>query len=167
MNTSPMSSPQVLPAPQSEPPSFIPYTVLGEAERWLERHLLRESPLRLSEPRREAFVRWTPYAVLAGMPLYLFSVLISAGAAASLLRFSGSLAGCWWLAQTLTTAALTACSIPGLFRRTQQGWAFLTYATLFVAVRGALQLSLVGVAGCALVLWFDFQVKYRYSVGGV
>lgn len=53
-------------------------------------------------------------------------------------------------------------AIPGLFARSRDGWLWLFYAELIMAVRDVASFQIGGLIGVAIGLYFLFQMKGSY-----
>ena len=156
-----MSEAHIASTQSSSSSEFVPYTGLGKVEHELERHLLHGAPLQLSPGQRARAVAHLPWVALVGAPLWLLNValgLLVIGLSTSLGRPTGVLS----LALTLAAAALDFSSLPGLFRRSRQGWARFVYTCLLCGAGAVVALDLFGIAASAVVLWLAFQLKYEY-----
>jgi hypothetical protein len=143
-------------------PGYVPYTVLGKLEERLEHYLLRNSPYHVPKEQRERAVRLAPWCALACVPLALFSVALGVGLTA-LHMVLGNPMGLVSLALVIAAAVFGLRAVPGLFRRSRQGWSFFVYETLSVATLDLVDFDLLGIAAMALTLWCAFQLKYEYA----
>lgn len=137
------------------------HDLLRELEALGDRILVQQSPVALPEPFAESLVRWTPWMSLVFLlPVSLFALFVSLGASVV-----GGLLGVThgaWSVIAAVDLALTALSLPGLFRRTRRGWALLVASHALALLQQVLALSVVGAALSALCVWAAFQLKPRY-----
>jgi hypothetical protein len=143
-------------------PRFVPYTALGKLEEKLEHYLLVNSPFHFPKHQRERAVRVAPWCALSCIPLVLFSVVLDVGMAA-LSFLTGSPMGLVLVAVSLAATVFGLRALPGLFKRTRQGWRFFVYECLAVAALCLVDIDLVGIAGMTVSLWCAFQLKYEYA----
>jgi ribosome-associated toxin RatA of RatAB toxin-antitoxin module len=60
--------------------------------------------------------------------------------------------------------ALEAIALPGLFKRTMQGWNFMFYSQLVSIIGGILSYNIVGtLIGAVIGLYILYQVKNKYK----
>lgn len=137
--------------------SFVAYTRVPPAERFLERYLGESCPVRLPDAHRGYFVRGLPWAPIVAAPFYL----IALGATAIGFVFGGP-AGMLNAVLTIVAVGFGVLAVPGLFRRSRGGWAFLTYATAVTLLQSAVNLDVLQMLFEGAFLWAVFQVKYRY-----
>ena len=143
-------------------PSYAPYTVLGKLEEKLEQYLLRNSPYHFPRHARARAVALSPWLALAAVPLTLFHVALSVGLVA-LSTLTGSAMGLVYLSFSVATALFSFKALPGLFRRSREGWGFLLYECLAVAALDILTFDLFGIAAMTFAIWCVFQLKYEYA----
>ena len=136
--------------------------VLGKLELLGQTYFVDKSPFALSAGRVDAFVRYLPWAAALFLPVNLALVALALGVTA----FAARLGHASWLGalMSLAVVALDIAALPGLFRRSRQGWSFITLAMLVCGVRALLGLDLFGIAASAGCLWLMFQVRDRYRV---
>lgn len=166
LNLSPPGTPMIeneSPVPSSanaeQSESLPAYTHFPRAERWLEEQLAKV-PASLPAGWDENIVRAAPWLALAFAPVQAFSLLALFGVTAlSALLGSFDLVG---LVLGCATFVCDVLAIPGLFKRTQKGWAFMLYANVLVALDGLLMFNLFTVALSTLVVWLTVQVKPHY-----
>jgi hypothetical protein len=138
------------------------HDLLREVEALGDRILVQQSPVALPESFAESLVRWTPWVSLVFLlPVSLFVLCLSLGASV-VGGLLGVAHGAWSLIAAINLA-LTALSLPGLFRRTRRGWALLVASRALALLQHLLALSVLGAALSALCLWAAFQIKKRYA----
>jgi hypothetical protein len=120
---------------------------------------------------KEFIVKFGPYLIALGVIAWVLSLLSMLGlGGVSALSYYGVAYGSWsyyWTVTLLTLAAqviLEALALPGLFKRTKQGWDFMFYATLAGIIGNILSLNIVGaLIGGAISLYITFQVREYYK----
>ena len=119
---------------------------------------------------KELIVKIAPWLALIVALLSLPAILAILGIGALFMPFSylgGMRYGVgftfnWVL--IVITALVTVLAIPGLFKRSRQGWALLFYASLISIVEGVLAMRLGGVIIGTLINWYIlFQVREYYK----
>ena len=125
---------------------------------------------------KELFVRFAPWVTLVLLIITLPAVLIALGlgALAAPLAFlvgpgyGVSYGVTYTLAMIIlgVSVLLEALSIPGLFKRSRQGWRFAYYAVLVNVVGSLIGFNFVGAIVSAVVgFYILFQVKPLYGAG--
>lgn len=142
------------------PTSFVAYSRFAALEERIET-FVDGLPARMSDDKRARTASGMPWAMIASIPLWIVALVIGVGAAA-LGAFVGSFWGLFHLAVTLGLVTLSACAIPGLFKRSRAGWSFAFYEALLFAASSLIALSIPGILGAAAFGWVLFQVKYAY-----
>ena len=146
--------------PLASAPAFVPYTAFSRLEELLEEHLGPRSKLLLPANYRAGFVRWLPWIAILFLPLHAAALLLLLGIS-GLAMFVGSSSFLFALV-SVGIFVLELISLPGLFARTQRGWAFYTYARVLGTVLRLFSFSLIGLLTGVLFLWVAFQIKYEY-----
>jgi hypothetical protein len=142
-------------------PGFVAYTAVPSAEQLLEQHLGANAAFKLPPSYQEGFVKFLPWFVLIFLPFHIAGVLLLFGVTA-LAMLVGSFG---WLG-AIFSALILACDVialPGLFKRTRNGWAFFVYAQALGALSNLLNFSLFGLLVSVAMFWIAFQVKYKYT----
>jgi len=142
----------------------------SQLENLLEEYLVKKAPFTLPANWKEAIVKFAPWISLILMIVALPAVLALFGLGAVLTPFSylgGLRAGFGYtfgLIVSAVSVVLEAIAIPGLFKRTRQGWNFVYYATLVGVVENVLHFNIGGlIIGSLLSLYILFQVKEYYK----
>lgn len=147
--------------PTSAPHGFVPYTAVPQVEALLEEHLGDRAKLLMPEQWRENFVKGFPWIALMFTPFHFAAVIFLFGVTAL-----ASLVGHFSWGGALLSGAVLVCdaiALPGLFKRTRSGWAFLLYAQVIGVVSDLLSFSMFGLLIGTAILWIAFQVKYKYT----
>lgn len=147
-----------------------PTNPLVQLENLLEEYLVKKAPFTLPDRWREAIVKFAPWMNLILMIVALPALLALFGLGAIFTPFSylGGIQTGLNYTLGLTVAAiavvLNGLAIPGLFKRTRQGWMFLFYATLVGVVENAIHFNIGGlIIGSLLSLYILFQVREYYK----
>ncbi len=142
---------------------------LSQLENLLEEYLVKKAPFTLPDKWKETIVKFAPYINLILMIIALPALLALFGLGAILTPFSylgGLRAGFGYtlgLVVSAITVVLNAIAIPGLFKRSKQGWNYVFYATLVGVVENAIHFNIGGlIIGSLLSLYILFQVKGHY-----
>ena len=125
----------------------------------------------LPEKTRLMIVRFAPWGSLFFALILAAPLLALIGLGGLLLPFSfltggigHGFAATLQLILSVATLALDVVAIPGLFKRSRQGWTFSFYALLLSGVADLLSGQLFGlVMGTGLGLYFLFQVRSYYN----
>ncbi len=135
----------------------------------LELYLVKKAP-GLSPNAKEAIVKFGPWIalilmILAAPPL-LF--LLGLGALISPFAYMGGVsAGTGFTVGLIVTAIaiiLEIIALPGLFKRTKQGWTFMYYSTLVSFVGSLLSFNVLsGIIGALISLYILFQIRSYYK----
>lgn len=143
------------------PRAFVAYTAAPQVERLMEEYLGEQAKVLMPEKHRETFVKLAPWFALVFLPIHFAAVMLLFGVTA-LATLVGHVS---WGGALLSGAILVckAIALPGLFKRSRHGWAFLAYAECVALLSEVFRGSLFGAATTVLVLWILFQVKSRYS----
>lgn len=142
---------------------------VNQLESTLEEYLVKKAPA-LPENVKELIVKFAPYITLIMLIMALPAVLVLFGIGALLTPFSymgGVNAGMTYTVSMVVLAVslvLEALAIPGLFKRTKQGWNLVFYSALVSAVSSLVSFNIVNlVIGTLISLYFLFQVKSYYK----
>mgnify|MGYP001613641180 CR=1 FL=1 len=143
---------------------------MTQLENLLDEYLVKKAPFTLPDRWREAIVRFAPWLTLILMIVALPALLaiFGLGAIFAPLSYLGGVQTGLNYTLGLVVAAiavvLNGLAIPGLFKRTRQGWNFLFYATLVGVVENAISFNIGSlILGSLLSLYILFQVKSYYK----
>lgn len=141
---------------------------LGGLEQTLDFYFGKKAPV-LPTGVKEFLVSIAPWitliSVLIGLPAVLALVGISSyfGPMAAYM-YSGI--GTMWMVSSaflVVTIVLECLAIPGLFKRSKQGWNFVFYSRLLSVVLNIVTLNLIGgVIGALISFYFLFQLRSYY-----
>jgi hypothetical protein len=150
-------------------PTKLPtFSALPQLEEWLEEYLGQKAP-QLPQHWRQTIAKFAPWVTLIvfvlALPLIFgifgLSVVVFSGAAMAGLSY-----GAWgWFTVLITIASLVLelVALPGLFKRSKQGWIFIFYAALIGAAAHILSFNLGSLIGDILSLYIIFQIKNQYK----
>ncbi len=125
---------------------------------------------------KELVVRFAPWVTLVLLIITLPAVLIALGLGALAAPLSFLIGPGYGVAYGVTytvamlilgiSVVLEAMSLPGLFKRTRQGWRLAYYALLVNIVGSLIGFNLVSAVVSAIVgFYILFQIKPLYGVG--
>ena len=146
---------------------------LGSLEETLDLYFGQKAPA-IPPNVKELLVKFAPWITLFILVITLPAVLIALGLgalAAPLAFLIGPGYGVsYGVAYTVgmvilgVSVLLEALSVPGLFRRTRQGWRYAYYATLVSIVGSLIGLNIVSAIVSAVVgFYILFQIKSYYG----
>lgn len=142
---------------------------LSSLENTLDLYLGQKAPS-LPKGWREGIVRFLPWIVLILFIITLPVVLAAFGISAFFLPFSfvsGTTGGVVYLLGMIVlglSLVFQAMAIPGLFKKTRQGWNLLFYSILLGAVQNLITFNLVGlIIGTLFSLYILFQIRSYYK----
>lgn len=143
---------------------------LIQLEDLLDEYLVKKAPFTIPDKWKEAIVKFAPWINLILMILALPALLALFGIGAFLAPSSylgGLRTGMAYTLGLIVASiaiVLNALAIPGLFKRTRQGWMFVFYATLIGVVENAIHFNIGNlIIGSLLSLYMLFQVKSYYK----
>lgn len=140
---------------------------LGMVEDQLEMYLVKKAPA-LPEAWKEIIVKLSPWFATIGLIFMIPLVLVFFGVSfiTAPLSMMGGYTGNYVVDAVFIVAitALTALSIPGLFKRTKQGWQYAFLSVLVSGIHNVLMFNLSGlIIGTLLSLYILFQVRSHYK----
>ncbi len=147
--------------------------MFAQLDNICEEYLVKKAP-GLPENIKELLVKIAPWVSLVGVILGIPAVLAIFGLSAFVmpLGFLGGIMsgrpffGVTYLVSVaflVVTLVLEALAIPGLFKRSKQGWMFAYYAVLVSAVSNLVSFNLGGlIIGTLIGLYILFQLKSYY-----
>ena len=133
--------------------------------------MVKKAPFALPMGLKEFIVKVSPYLVIIFAILALPLILAAVGLSAVLAPFA-MMGGYGWgygaiisLIASVIVLVMEVIAVPGLFKRTKNGWRMVFYASI-VSFIGSI-LSISGIVGCiigAIIGWYIlFQVKDMYK----
>ena len=142
---------------------------MSNLESILEDIFVKKAPA-LPKNLKEAIVNCGPWLILVSLVFSLPAILAIFGLGAISMPFSylgGIRSGYNFSLNFIFTYAiiiLNAVALPGLFKRTRQGWKFLFYSSLVAFVQNLLTFNLGSlVVGSAISWYFLFQIKSYFK----
>lgn len=140
---------------------------LKQLESWLEEYLGHKAP-QLPEKWRETLVKIIPWITLIIMVLALPVILFALGIGTFVAPFAfyGGLnaGGMYMVGMILSVVSivLEVMALPGLFKRSMQGWRFAYYASLVTAISAIVMFNFSSLIGVIIGLYILFQIKKLY-----
>ena len=143
------------------------YSALPQIEAPLDEYLGQKAP-QIPEKWRQLIAKISPWltlialvftipAILALLGLNLVSV--AAVGAVGLHRGPGYTV---FLVVMAATFVLEILAVPGLFKRSKQGWVYVFYASLISTALNILTFNVGSLLGSVISLYILFQVKNQY-----
>ncbi len=149
------------------PPKLPAYSALPQVEGQLEEYLGRRTP-QLPEKWRQTIAKISPWITLVVLILTIPALLAILGFGAVIISATGAIVhyGAWgWFLWILTLAslALEIVALPGLFKKSKQGWSFIFYAALLSGATNILGINIGSLVGTLVSLYIIFQIKNQYK----
>lgn len=142
---------------------------LAQLEETLDLYFGKKAPA-LPANVKEVIVKFAPWITLVLVVMSLPAVLALLGIGALLTPLSylgGANSGFSYMLSLIFLAVsvlLEALSIPGLFKRTKQGWNFVFYSSLVSILSNVVNFNLSSlVIGTLVSFYFLFQIKSYYK----
>lgn len=143
---------------------------LAGLEGTLEKYFVDKAPFQLPDEIKEVIVKFGPWITLILMILSLPVIFAALGLTAVLSPFAMmggyGRTGFWMVPMILNIVVivLELIALPGLFKRTMQGWRYAYYATLVSLIASLASYQILGAIISALVgFYILFQVKSKYK----
>lgn len=144
---------------------------LKKLDTTLESVFVTKAPA-LPDDIQDVIVRYGPYLVIIGVLLGAASIVSMTGLRSLSMQYVGSheymrmyeqISPLFTLSYALALV-FQGLAIPGLLKKTKQGWTYLWYGTLVSIVSNLIQVNVAGlVIGALLGLYVLYQVKKHYS----
>lgn len=136
-------------------------------EEFLELYLVKKAPFTLPQNWKEFIVKIAPWAniisIIVVLPIVLFALGIGAVLAPFAFLGGGYMYYSWlWVILAAVELILLLIALPGLFKRNTKGWRFMFYANIIMVITSLLHVSVGGLIGDVIGLYFLFQVKSLY-----
>lgn len=142
---------------------------LQQLETTLEEYLVKKAPA-LPDNIKEIIVKFAPWITLILLIMALPAVLILFGIGSFMMPVSymgGFRTGNTYTLSMIVLAislVLEALAIPGLMKRTRQGWNLVFYSTLVSTVSNIISFNIGSlIIGTLISLYILFQVKSYYK----
>ncbi|MDR3643334.1 MAG: chromate transporter [Candidatus Doudnabacteria bacterium] len=142
---------------------------MQQMENFFNTYLHKKAPFHLPLNAKEWIVKYGPWIALIIMALSLPVILATLGlttAFAPATVIYGSYRGNFLLEGLLGLASfvLEAAALPGLFKRSLQGWKLVYYSALISAVAELLSVNIIGfIISLAVSMYFLFEIKEYYK----
>lgn len=143
---------------------------LSGLEQTLELYFGKKAP-ELPKGVKDFLVSVAPWVTLISVVISLPAVLALIGISSFVMPMSSYMAypvatGTMWMVSSavlVVTIVLEALAIPGLFKRTKQGWNLVFYSSLVSIVFSIISLNLVGgIIGALISFYILFQLRSYY-----
>lgn len=142
---------------------------LGSLEQTLDLYFGKKAPV-LPGGIKDFLVSIAPWVVLISVVISIPAVLALAGISSFVMpmmtysAYPG--AGTMWMVSAaflVVTIVLEALAIPGLFKRSKQGWDMVFYSALVSVVFNAVSLNIIGgIIGALISFYLLFQIRSYY-----
>lgn len=142
---------------------------LSGLEEILDLYFGKKAPA-LPEGVKDFLVSIAPWIVLISVVVALPAVLALIGISSfvmpiSYMAYPGSGGTMWMVASAflVVTIVLEALAIPGLFKRSKQGWNLIFYSSLVSVVFNVVSLNFIGgIVGALISFYLLFQLRSHY-----
>lgn len=143
---------------------------LSGLEQTLDLYFNKKAPA-LPAGVKEFLVNIAPWIVLISVVISLPAVLALIGISsfvmpmAAYMTYPAATGTMWMVASAflVITIVLEALAIPGLFKRSKQGWNLVFYSALVSVVFNVVSLNLIGgIIGALISFYLLFQLKSHY-----
>lgn len=141
---------------------------LAQLEATMEEFFVTKAPFQIPTEAREAIVKYGPWVMLVLMILSLpaliallgLSTLFTTLAVASGKSMFSVIPGII----SLISLVVNAMALPGLFKRSKQGWQYAYYAQWLSVIASVVSLSVVSALVSGLIgFYILFQIKHLYK----
>ena len=144
---------------------------LKQLDSTLEKYFVKKAP-KLPVDIQNLIVTYGPYLLMVGVALGAVGVLSALGMSMAFMPFARmngymsaySQSSTLYLIFTGVILVLEGLAIPGLLKKSMQGWTYLFYATLVGAVKSIVQFNIAGlIIGSGIGLYLIYQIKSHYK----
>lgn len=140
--------------------------VLVQLEDFFEEYLVKKAPVQLPPGLKDFIVTVSPWftaiIVLISLPALLLALGVSTVALP--LAVVGGFGNTAQFVLNIIAFVLILAALPGLFKRTKNGWKFLFYSELATCLAYLVSVQIISlVIFGTLGLYFIFQVKDKYQ----
>jgi len=142
---------------------------MNDLDKTLQTYFLDKAP-KMPADIQKLIVQYGPYLVLIGTVFSAFGLLSAFGLMAvstPFMMMGGYHAGSFYQINVLfgiASVVLSALALPGLFKKTKQGWQYSFYNTILGAVMNAVTFNLIGlVIGAGIGFYILYQIKHHYK----
>lgn len=140
---------------------------LGGLEETLDLYFGKKAPA-LPAGVKDFLVSIAPWLTLISLVVSLPAVLALIGISSFMMPvayMAYAAGGTVWVSAAflVVTIVLQALAIPGLFKRSKQGWNFVFYSALVAVAYNAVSLNLIGgIVGALISFYLLFQLRSHY-----
>ncbi len=142
---------------------------MNELDKNLQTYFLDKAP-KMPDDIQKLIVQYGPYLVLIGTVISALGLLTAFGimrSASPFMVMTGYYSGPMYQLNMIFAVAsvvLSALSLPGLFKRSKQGWMYSFYNTILGAVMNVITLNIVGlIIGTGIGFYILYQIKHHYT----
>jgi len=144
---------------------------LKQLDSTLETYFVKKAP-KLPVDIQNLIVTYGPYLLIVGVVLGAVGLLSAFGLSMAFLPYARMSGYMHMYSQTSTLylvimgfmLVLEGLAIPGLMKKSKQGWTYMFYATLVGVVLNIVQLNIAGlIIGSGIGLYLLYQVKHQYK----
>ena len=158
-------------APKADNAKSDVKSIIAQLEAILDEYMIKKAPFVLPIGLKEFIVKVSPYLVIIFAILALPLILTAIGISTALAPFAMMGAYGWGFGAIITLAAtvivlvMEVMAVPGLFKRTKNGWRMLFYASIVSLIGSILSISGIvsGVIGAIIGWYILFQIKDMYK----
>jgi hypothetical protein len=155
--------------PNQTPPAAQATGHLNQLESFFDTYLHKKAPFHLPPIAKEWIVKYGPWITLVVM-LFALPAIIAifsfVAFFAPTVMYAGARGSNFVLYEIFNLAAfiLEAVALPGLFKRSLNGWKMVYYAALVSAVGELLRLNIIGlIIGLVISMYFLFEIREYYK----
>lgn len=142
---------------------------MNDLDKTLQTYFLDKAP-KMPADIQLLIVQYGPYLVLIGTVVSAFAVLSALGimaATSPFMMMGGYPTGPMYqlsLVFGIASVALSALSLPGLFKKTKQGWQYSFYNTILGVVKNVVTFNIIGlIIGALIGFYILYQIKHHYK----
>lgn len=142
---------------------------MNDLDKTLQTYFLDKAP-KMPADIQKLIVQYGPYLVLIGTVFSAVGLMSAFGlmaVSAPFMMMGGYHAGPLYqmnMVFSIATVILSALSIPGLFKKTMQGWKYSFYNTILGVIMNAVTFNIIGlIIGAGIGFYILYQIKHHYK----
>ena len=142
---------------------------MNDLNKTLQTYFLDKAPTMPADIQK-LIVQYGPYLILVGTVISAVGLLSAFGFMSSVSPYRGMMAayggGAYqlYLIMGIASVTLSAIALPGLFKRSMQGWTYMFYNTILGSIMNIVTLNFIGlIIGSGLGFYILYQVKSHYK----
>lgn len=142
---------------------------MNDLNKTLQTYFLDKAP-KMPADIQKLIVQYGPYLILIGTVISAVGLLSAFGVmsyVSPLRSMTGAYAGGMYqvyMIMSVITVVLNALALPGLFKRSMQGWTYMFYNTIVGTVLSIITMNIFGlIIGSGLGFYVLYQVKNHYK----